>query len=182
MLRPPHPPRRGGRRIGVLLTVALLVIAAAAVEWLRSESADPPSPVSPSQVEVTRPAASVAAAPLDTIGIEHRVSPPRPPRPPTVMRSRPAPRRAAQPRPTPPPVRVTPLAPGRLFVGATPWGDLYVDGQLVGHTPITGVAITAGAHRLRIVRDGFQPFDQVIQVTSGQDFRLTDIALRALAP
>ena len=68
-------------------------------------------------------------------------------------------------------------APGRLFVGATPWGEVYVDGRLSGHTPLVALPIAAGWHQLRIVRDGFAPFERRIQVAPGEDVRLTGIVL-----
>ena len=35
-----------------------------------------------------------------------------------------------------------PLQPGRLFVNASPWGELYVDGQFIGNTPMAGEPVT----------------------------------------
>jgi hypothetical protein len=105
-----------------------------------------------------------------------------------------APRRSRSapppPRNTPPP-RPTPRAgdatdrvgsPGRLFVNATPWGQVYVDGDLVGNTPQIGVSVAPGAHRLRVVRDGFEPYELAIRVGPGQEVRITDIVLRELKP
>ena len=43
-----------------------------------------------------------------------------------------------------------------------------------------GLAIAAGWHRVRVVHDGFEPFEQTIQVPAGQDVRLASIALREL--
>ncbi len=37
--------------------------------------------------------------------------------------------------------------------------------------------IAAGSHQLRIVRDGFAPFERRIQVAPGEDVRLTGIVL-----
>lgn len=86
-------------------------------------------------------------------------------------------RRAADPRPT-----SLPALPGRLFVNATPWGQVYVDGELVGNTPQVGVPIAPGPHRLRVARDGFEPFEVALRVTPGQELRFTDIVLREAAP
>jgi len=83
-----------------------------------------------------------------------------------------------------PPARARPLpgAPGRLFVSATPWGQLYVDDELVGNTPRAAVPISPGPHRLRVVRDGFQPYEQAIRVAPGQELRVTDIVLQEIKP
>jgi serine/threonine-protein kinase len=102
----------------------------------------------------------VAPGPLLTIARPRRPPPPPPPRAP----------------------RPAPLAPGRLFVSATPWGELYLDDQPVGHTPRAKVSIAAGWHRVRIERDDFEPFEQTIEIRPGQDVRLTGVVLRALKP
>jgi len=82
-----------------------------------------------------------------------------------------APRRAARPQPAPP------AEPGHLFVNATPWGQLYVDGQLIGNTPKANLALPAGDHTIRVLREGYDPFERTIKVASGQTVRLTDITL-----
>ena len=71
-------------------------------------------------------------------------------------------------------------APGRLFVGATPWGDVQIDGRAVGHTPLVALPIAAGWHHVGIVRDGFAPFERRIQLAPGEDVRLTGIVLQPL--
>jgi hypothetical protein len=73
-------------------------------------------------------------------------------------------------------------APGRLFVNATPWGQLYVDGRLVGNTPKANISVSAGTHRIRVVRDGYEPVERTILVPAGQDVRLTDIVLVERTP
>jgi serine/threonine-protein kinase len=76
-----------------------------------------------------------------------------------------------------------PLAvPGRLFINATPWGQVYVDGGPLGNTPLVNVPVSPGAHRLRVVHDGFQPYEVAIHVQSGQELRMTDIVLQELKP
>jgi hypothetical protein len=69
-----------------------------------------------------------------------------------------------------------------LFVNATPWGQLFIDGQLVGNTPQANLVVSAGPHRVRVVREGFQAFERVIQLAPGQELRLTDIVLTAVTP
>ena len=72
--------------------------------------------------------------------------------------------------------------PGTLFVNATPWGSVYVDGRLVGNTPQTNLQLPAGTHRLRVVRDGFVPWERDVQVRSGDTLRITDIVLDPIRP
>jgi len=43
-----------------------------------------------------------------------------------------------------------------LSVDSTPWSKIYVDGKLVGSTPLFKHAITAGDHVVRLVRDDGQ--------------------------
>jgi hypothetical protein len=66
---------------------------------------------------------------------------------------------------------------GRLFVNASPWGQLYVDGQLLGNTPKANLSLSPGSHAVRVVREGYEPFERTVQILSGQSVRLTDIVL-----
>lgn len=66
---------------------------------------------------------------------------------------------------------------GQLWVNSTPWAQVYVDGELLGNTPQMDVAVRAGVHTLRIVRDGFQPFERQIVVGAGAPIRFTDLVL-----
>jgi hypothetical protein len=77
---------------------------------------------------------------------------------------------------------VAPAEPGRLFVNANPWGQLYLDGNLIGNTPRAGVPVAAGTHVVRVVREGFEPFERTITVGSGQEIRMTDIVLTPRQP
>ena len=66
---------------------------------------------------------------------------------------------------------------GHLFVNSTPWGQLYLDGQLIGNTPRANLSVAPGLHALRVLREGYQPYGVTITVTPGQTVRMTDIAL-----
>jgi serine/threonine protein kinase len=70
-----------------------------------------------------------------------------------------------------------PRFPGRLFVNATPWGQLYVDGQLIGNTPRANISLDPGNHTISVVREGYETFLRVIRVASGDTVRMTDIVL-----
>jgi len=37
--------------------------------------------------------------------------------------------------------------------------------------------VASGAHRLRVERDGFRPYERMIELASGQRLRITDIVL-----
>jgi len=78
--------------------------------------------------------------------------------------------------------RVPASPPGALFVNATPWGSLYVDGALVGNTPQVNLHLAPGSHTVRVVRDGFVPWEQEVRLGSGETLRLTDIVLQPIQP
>jgi hypothetical protein len=75
-----------------------------------------------------------------------------------------------------------PAGTGTLFVNASPWGTVYVDGRAMGNTPRPNLELPAGVHLLRVVRDGFVPFEREIRLTPGQVLRVTDIVLEPIRP
>ncbi len=83
---------------------------------------------------------------------------------------------AAEPSPSAPQQTVAVQA-GTLVVNARPWGQLYVDGRLIGNTPLRNVRLSPGTHRVRVERDGYVPFERTVRVATGQVIRLTDIVL-----
>ena len=46
-------------------------------------------------------------------------------------------------------------AAARLRVQTRPWSKVFVDGRMVGNTPLMGVEISAGRHTLTFVNDDF---------------------------
>ncbi|WP_342380887.1 PEGA domain-containing protein [Myxococcus stipitatus] len=55
---------------------------------------------------------------------------------------------------------------GSATVKSRPAGArVYVDGDLVGHTPVTVPALTVGKHLLRVERPGFRQYGQLMEVT-----------------
>jgi serine/threonine protein kinase len=147
--------------------------------------------VSPGAVTVPEVAPASQTPDSITTRVDTAIAEPRPPRTSTAQPARERPRRPPpnerprRPRPlaspratrTPPPSTVQ--EPGRLFVSSRPWGSLYVDGTLVGNTPRANLAISAGTHRIRIVRNGFLPFERQVSVSAGDRVRLVDIVLQA---
>jgi hypothetical protein len=87
-------------------------------------------------------------------------------------------------RTDPPPAPAVPsrARSARLFINATPWGRIYVDGVFAGNTPKGAIPVTPGTHRVRVIREGYAPFERTIGAASGQDLRLTDIVLVELNP
>ncbi len=96
----------------------------------------------------------------------------------TTSQQAPAPASSPSPSPAPAPApAASPAGGGTLFVNATPWGQLYVDGHLVGNTPKANLAVSAGSHTIRVVRDGFNPIERTVTVAAGQVVRVTDLVL-----
>ena len=73
-------------------------------------------------------------------------------------------------------------APARLFVNATPWGQLYIDGTLIGNTPKTNLELTPGTHVVRVMRAGFTTVERSLRAQSGETIRITDIVLVPTPP
>ena len=176
---PPPAPRRRWVPMSVLGLV--VVGGAVATAWLLGSGASmneaanapvaPPSFVRDSVVrEVSPLPPPVLPQPVLPARRDSVVRPP--PRPRVPPRAAPAARAPSRP----------PVAAGRLFVNATPWGQVYLDGVLIGNTPRAGVAVAPGAHQLRVARDGFQSFEIAIRIAPGQELRLTDIVLQELKP
>lgn len=69
--------------------------------------------------------------------------------------------------------------PGRLYVSSRPWGEVHVDGQPVGNTPLLDFSLPPGRHVITILRDGFLPLEREIFVEPGAEIRLIDLTLEA---
>jgi len=87
-----------------------------------------------------------------------------------IVAQLPAVARAAETTPT--------AAVGGLSVSSDPAGAaVYVDGKLAGQTPATIPALSAGDHRVRVVKDGYLENGRIVSVTAGQskalDVKLT---------
>ncbi len=63
---------------------------------------------------------------------------------------------------------------GTLSVESLPSGArVFVDGRLVGTTPVASARIAAGSHVVRVDRTGFLPWTSPIQIVTGQNLRVT---------
>jgi len=72
--------------------------------------------------------------------------------------------------PPPPRERAAPpavAAPGYITVNAEPYGELYVDGVDVGPTPVVRYTVPAGVHTIKVVREGYKPVSEKVQVDAG---------------
>lgn len=194
-----HPAQGANWRWVPAGLLTLVALGAVVAPWLLSSGppVDQPRPADTTPaLPSPRPEDSLGAATAQTLRPDTVVrAPTAAPTPPPVV-AQPAPRRASttppsSPRPAPAapaaPVRRASgvpdrASPGRLFVNAAPWGQVYVDGELVGNTPQIALLVPPGPHQLRVVRDGFEPYEVAIRVAPGQELRFTDIVLREAGP
>ena len=165
----PRPARRIGA--GVAAAVGLTIALGSGAVWLNTGSAPAPRAIQ------------------DIVGPTRAPPPILVPTPPDTARPRAAPPVASAPLPHPDPRPVarpiTPRGgersgkPALLSINSIPWGSVHVDGRAVGNTPQLDLRLSPGSHRLRVQRDGFQPYERVIAVAPGQRLRITDIVLVA---
>ena len=170
----------------------LLVLLGSGAAWLGISSVPASSARREREPVASAPAPRLEVAPAPLRGSRDTVAPParepiRPPSatPPPVRTTRPTVtlRAPVVQRWTPPPAAARPVVdqrlvePGLLSVNAIPWGSVYLDGQPIGNTPQIDRTIGPGRHRLRVERDGYRPYDRMIDVAPGQRLRITDIAL-----
>lgn len=60
------------------------------------------------------------------------------------------------------------IGQGRLYVRATPWAKVSVDGHYIGTTPILGAALYAGYHRLTVKNETLKKYrSRLIVIPSG---------------
>jgi hypothetical protein len=181
----PRPSRWRWIPVGV---VTLVVLGAVAAPWLLSSGSRRALQRAPDEEYLKAavdsvPFADTAAVPLNTVVPPPRAPAERTPVSPVAPVRRPSvapPRRA---RPVPERSDVTaPAVGGRLFINSTPWGQVYVDSELIGNTPRVDVPVSPGAHRLRVLRDGFLPYDTTVRIAPRQELRVTDIVLQEIKP
>ncbi|HMA46704.1 MAG TPA: PEGA domain-containing protein, partial [Frankiaceae bacterium] len=144
----------------------------------------PLTPLPPGRVARSQPPRPAATAPSTSTPTRRDRTRTATPAPATPRRAEtPQGQPAAQPQPeTAAAAPAAPVAEGRLFVNSTPWGQLFLDGRPMGNTPKANLAVPAGSHTIRVVREGFQPYEGSVEVSPGQVVRLTGIVLTARQP
>lgn len=71
---------------------------------------------------------------------------------------------------------------GLLSIRTQPSGAaVYLDGQFAGQTPMRSGRLAAGAHRVRLVRDGYLENSRVVRVNSGRSTELDVTLTRQVA-
>jgi len=62
---------------------------------------------------------------------------------------------------------------GSLLIDTRPAGaEVYVDGRLLGATPLTLVDVPTGAHTIRLLRSGYREWTTTVEIESGQQLRV----------
>jgi serine/threonine-protein kinase len=62
---------------------------------------------------------------------------------------------------------------GALTIDSRPTGsNVFVDGQLIGTTPLSMTSVSAGEHTVRIERDGYRPWTTSVRVVGGTNNRV----------
>jgi serine/threonine protein kinase len=62
---------------------------------------------------------------------------------------------------------------GQLHIYSYPWANLYIDDELIGTTPTPSpISLVEGNHRVVLMRDGYQPYDELVTIGTGGVTRL----------
>ena len=159
------PPSRTWPLIVMLIFGVVAGLAGGYIAWSRPDPvapppqavavSEPPKPTLPPGREFTE--STVAEAP----------KPASPSSSSSSVRLQPD-RTAATVRPKPDTTEVR-GGPGRVLVRSTPAGAaVFVDGREHGRTPLTVRDLAPGAHRVRVVRDGYAPAERRVVITQSR--------------
>ncbi len=197
--RAPDPGRNFHKAIqvgvGVVAVVSLIIAAPTLGTILGIGAAPVPSAASDTPSIIAAPNATPVTAPVAAPVGAQVGAPVTPERPRSPAATSADPRRTT-PSPVPPtatrppastPPAATPAAPAttngaKLFINATPWGQVSIDGFVIGNTPRANVDLTAGSHTIRVTRAGFSTWERTVRVAAGETLRITDIVLAPTQP
>jgi serine/threonine protein kinase len=191
---PPPPESAPARRMQLwLLVIPLMAVGVGAFALRPMQRAAPsesPAFASPASVAA---AALAQPSPVPPVLFEESTTAARVPPPPVTLAPvtrrpaaalRPAPSNArplaAPPAATAPAVTMPPAAaaapvppatvaePGQLQVAVRPWGEVSVDGRLIGTTPLDRITLPAGSHVLRIRHPLYETWERPIAIRPGE--------------
>jgi hypothetical protein len=81
--------------------------------------------------------------------------------------------RAAAP-PAAAPAHPAAQGPGELFVDSRPGGaKVYLDGKMIGTTPMTMSSVAPGEHSVRLEHEGYRQWTSSVRIAAGQKSRVT---------
>ncbi|BCS34072.1 hypothetical protein TBR22_A33010 [Luteitalea sp. TBR-22] len=176
----PEPADAPSRRVWLLLAVVLAVVAAGYGTWRSLQAPPTTAPTTATAPPPDEAAPSPRPAPDPRAGA---VTPPAASRPPTVPQAPVMPRgdsprtEAARPaRPAtalPPPSAAPPaaapaVATGRVLIRSSPSGEVRVNGELRGETPVVLRDLPLGPYTVSITRPGFEPVERQVVLAVGQ--------------
>jgi serine/threonine-protein kinase len=199
---PPPSPRRSGLQPWLLVVPIMAVTGGAFVLTMHRSASPPPTvqvasapeaTLAPMAVPVTTPPSTMAVpavAPHAAVlppSVTSLVTPPpdsvhasRPVkgfgvamRPPTTMPAVPvatAPA-AATPVVTVPPSTVA-AEPGQLQIAVRPWGEVSVDGRVIGTTPLDHITLPAGSHVVRVRHPLYEVWERPVSIRSGETAKM----------
>jgi Protein kinase domain/PEGA domain len=80
---------------------------------------------------------------------------------------------ALAPSPAPMAVAAAPLstfaaAPGLLQIAVRPWGEVSVDGRVIGTTPLDRITLAAGTHVVRVRHPSFEVWERPVPIRPGE--------------
>lgn len=137
-----------------------------------------PPPVAPSEASrLTSAETAAESRPVRQQAAPAPISRPNAERPPVAPSSIPRPSSTPAAPPT-----ADAAVPAKLFINASPWGQVFVDDVLVGNTPRANLEVTPGEHVIRVSRQGFSTFTRTVRLQPGETMRITDIVLTPVSP
>lgn len=160
---------------------AVAVVAFATVALWPGDSTTDVAPLTPPAEEQAAPAEADTVSEPDGTATDaaarERARPPQESRaePEPAARRESAPPTGERSERKQPPDSVSAL--GLLSISSMPWGRLFIDDKPAGNTPLLNATLPAGLHRIRIMREGYVPYETVIFVEGGQLVRLVEITL-----
>jgi class 3 adenylate cyclase len=133
-------------RLGTALAVIAILAVAVSIRLNRQPAAEP--------VAAPAPPKRVAAAPA-----------PAPVREAVPQRAVPS-QKEAEPAPAP-------AGPATVIFTVLPWGEVYLDGRLLGVSPpLREFEVKSGRHKIEIRNADFQPYVEVIEAKPGSRIRI----------
>jgi serine/threonine protein kinase len=95
---------------------------------------------------------------------------------PVAAAARPEPPPAAAANPTLTPAATAPpataAAPGLLQVAVRPWGEVSVDGRVIGTTPLDRIPLAPGSHVLRVRHPSYELWEKPVTIRSGDTTKI----------
>ena len=145
-------------RIAPPTTLAALEVPAAAPTSVTSLVTPPPD-----SVHAARPLKGFGVTTRPTLAVKAPAT--------TAPALPPVSASAATPAVTVPPSTVA-AEPGQLQVAVRPWGEVSVDGRVVGTTPLDHITLPAGAHLVRVRHPLYEVFERPVTIRPGETAKM----------